>query len=34
MFTCWPYEVLAYGLTNNPWSGRGCGHVTCLNFRQ
>jgi len=26
------YEVLAFGLTNVPQSGRGHGHVTSLNF--
>jgi len=26
------YEVLAFGLTNNPSSGHGRGHVTSLNF--
>ena len=27
-----PHDVLAFGLTNSPSSGRGHGHVTSLNF--
>jgi len=32
LYTGWPCEVLAFGLTNSPSSGHDHGHMTSLNF--
>jgi len=34
LYTGWPRQVLALGLTSSSSSGRGLGHVTSLNFWQ
>ena len=32
LYTRWPCEVIAFGLTNSPSSERDHGHVNSLNF--
>jgi len=32
LYTGWPCELLAFGLTNSPSHKHGHGHMTSLNF--
>jgi len=34
LYTGWPLEVLAFGLTNSPSNGHGYCHVISLNFQK